>query len=232
MRADVPVVWISHKDGERCAGCGAELGAGRLVRITRTEGIRCMACAGLEDLVFLFSGDAALTRRAIALSSRHAVVVRFSRARKRHERQGVLVEEAAIERARQSCAEDASRREAARRKRDTRSVMAERDYVARFAADILGMYPSCPRVEAEAIAWRACQKSSGRVGRTAAAKALDAKAIELAVRAHVRHRHTRYDQLLSEGADPRDARGVAHDDIERILEAWRQPPAAPPASPP
>jgi hypothetical protein len=36
-----------------------------------------------------------------------AVVVRFSRSRKRYERQGILVERAALERAGQECAEDA-----------------------------------------------------------------------------------------------------------------------------
>ncbi len=56
---------------------------------------------GLGDLVFLSAGDAALTRRAKKASGRSAVVVRFSRARKRYERQGLLVEEAALLRARE-----------------------------------------------------------------------------------------------------------------------------------
>ena len=68
MADETPVVWISHKDGERCAGCGAELGAGRFIQISRETGIRCMNCAGYGDLVFLASGDAALTRRATDLA--------------------------------------------------------------------------------------------------------------------------------------------------------------------
>jgi hypothetical protein len=43
----------------------------------------CMTCADLEHLVFLPRGDTALTRRARKHSSLSAVVVRFSRARKR-----------------------------------------------------------------------------------------------------------------------------------------------------
>jgi hypothetical protein len=56
----------------------------------------CLRCAGLDDLLFLASGDAALTRRARAKSERSAVVVRWSRTRKRYERQGLLVEPQAL----------------------------------------------------------------------------------------------------------------------------------------
>jgi hypothetical protein len=48
--------------------------------------------------VFLPSGDALLTRRVHAVSSKHAVVVRWSPARNRNERQGLLVERDALER--------------------------------------------------------------------------------------------------------------------------------------
>jgi hypothetical protein len=51
----------------------------------------------LGQLVYVPSGDAALTRRARMHSPLSAVVVRFSRARKRYERQGILVSEVALE---------------------------------------------------------------------------------------------------------------------------------------
>ena len=92
-----PVVWISHKDA-KCNSCGAGLGRGKLIVIDRAQGIRCLECASLAGLEFLPSGDAALIRRALARSSPSAVVVKFSRARKRNERQGVLVEETATHR--------------------------------------------------------------------------------------------------------------------------------------
>jgi hypothetical protein len=63
-------------------------------------GPACLACVGLDDLEFLPAGDALLTRRAKANSARSAVVVRFSRTRRRYERQGLLVEPAALEEAR------------------------------------------------------------------------------------------------------------------------------------
>jgi hypothetical protein len=68
------VVWISYK-GASCARCGADLGRGELIVMDRSQGIRCIGCAGLGGLVFLPSGDVALTQRALAHSSRSAIVV-------------------------------------------------------------------------------------------------------------------------------------------------------------
>ena len=89
--AEPTVVWISHRVGERCAGCAAEVFTGDFIQITRETGIRCATCAGLADLVYLPARDPALTRRAGAHLSRAVTVVKFSRARRRHERQGMLV---------------------------------------------------------------------------------------------------------------------------------------------
>lgn len=58
-----------------------------------------------------------MTRRAKASSRLSAVVVRFSRARKRYERQRVLVEEQALERAERECLAD-ERARARRRERE------------------------------------------------------------------------------------------------------------------
>jgi hypothetical protein len=66
-----------------CAECG---GTGDLLRMD-DAGPLCLACADLDHLVFLPAGDAALTRRTTKASSLSAVVVRWSRARKRYERQ-------------------------------------------------------------------------------------------------------------------------------------------------
>ena len=70
----------------------------------------CLRCADLDHLVFLPRGNTALTRRASKHSTLRAVVVQFSRTRKRYERQSVLVEEAALERAEQECLADAEAR--------------------------------------------------------------------------------------------------------------------------
>jgi hypothetical protein len=45
---------------------------------------------------FTFRGRPLLARRVKAKSGRHAVVVRFSKSRRRYERQGLLVEPGAI----------------------------------------------------------------------------------------------------------------------------------------
>jgi hypothetical protein len=68
----------------------------------------CLACADLDHLVYLPRGDTALTRRARKHSALSAVVVRFSRTRKRYERQGVLVEESALEQAGEECSAELS----------------------------------------------------------------------------------------------------------------------------
>ena len=93
-----------------CAACSD---TGRFL-LMEDRGPICMRCAKLDHLFYLPTGDAALTRRATGASSLTAVVVRFSRARRRYERQGVLVEEAALAAAERDCLgeeEAAARRE-------------------------------------------------------------------------------------------------------------------------
>jgi hypothetical protein len=77
--------WICH----RCGGTGELL-------MMETPGPACLRCVGLDDLAYLPAGDALLTRRAKAKSTRYAVVVRFSRTRRRYERQGLLIEPHAL----------------------------------------------------------------------------------------------------------------------------------------
>jgi hypothetical protein len=85
-----------------CSQCG---GTGGFL-LMEEPGPMCLACADLDHLVFLPAGDATLSRRAKKASRLSLVVVRFSRARKRYERQGILVEEAALERAEDECLAD------------------------------------------------------------------------------------------------------------------------------
>jgi hypothetical protein len=77
--------WTCH----RCGGTGDLL-------MMENPGPACLRCVGLDDLEFLSAGDALLTRRVKAKSARHAVVVRFSKSRRRYERQGLLVEPQAL----------------------------------------------------------------------------------------------------------------------------------------
>ena len=91
-RAPELVVIVPLNDEWTCHRCG---GTGDLL-IMEKPGPACLRCAGLGDLEFLPAGDALLTRRVKALSPRYAVVVRFSRRRRRYERQGLLVEPQAL----------------------------------------------------------------------------------------------------------------------------------------
>jgi hypothetical protein len=79
-----------------CHCCG---GTGALLMMEK-PGPACLRCVGLDDLEFVPAGDALLTRRAKTKSARYAVVVRFSRTRRRYERQGLLVEPQALAQAR------------------------------------------------------------------------------------------------------------------------------------
>jgi hypothetical protein len=202
-----------------CAECGEALGKGQFLRM-EAERPLCLTCADLAHLVFLERGDAALTRRATRYSTLHAVVVRFSRARQRYERQGVLVEEDALSRAEQECLSDAAARESARERAAMRRADLDAAYVEAFARRVGELFPGCPRTAQHAIAEHACRKHSGRVGRSAAAKELDAKAVSLAVRAHVRHAHTPYDQLLVRGTGRHEARVEVAPLVEEWLERW------------
>jgi hypothetical protein len=217
-KSDDIVVFEILRDSA-CAECGEELGKGRWLRLEKERPL-CMSCADLAHLVFLPRGDAALTRRASRYSALRAVLVRFSRARNRYERQGVLVEEAALARAEQECLSDSDARARARERRAEREVSIDLRYRAEFARHIRVLYPGCPELEAIAIAEHACVKHSGRVGRTADAKQFEPEAIALAVRAHVRHVHTEYDQLLIAGWERHEARGRVLSQVDAVLENW------------
>src|SRR5437870_13635333 len=89
-------VFISHRDST-CGECLEELGSKACITLVRDKGALCLSCADLDQLIFLASGDAALTRRARKHSLLSAVVLKWSRARERYERQVLMVGEAAPE---------------------------------------------------------------------------------------------------------------------------------------
>src|SRR3972149_2216479 len=102
-------VFITTTDAA-CDDCGEQLGRKAWVTLVENKGALCLACADLDHLIFLPSGNAALTRRSDKYSMLSAVVLKWSRARKRYERQGLLVEEDALQRAEQECLDDAEAR--------------------------------------------------------------------------------------------------------------------------
>jgi len=211
------LVVISPLKDWTCSACGA---TGSLL-IMDDPGPLCMACAELDHLVYLPSGSAAVTRRARRGSRLWAVVVRFSRARGRYERQGILVEEAALERAEADCLADeparARRRERDAARRETEDLKLQDE----MAVAIMELYPGCPSDRAREIARHAAARGSGRVGRSAAGRALQQHALELAVTASIRHQDTPYDNLLMDGTDRNEARELVRGEVDRVLDAWR-----------
>ena len=78
-------VFISSRDST-CDECGEHLGRRAWITLVKDKGTLCLSCADLDHLVFLPSGDAALTGRARKHLSLAAVVLEWTRARKRYER--------------------------------------------------------------------------------------------------------------------------------------------------
>jgi hypothetical protein len=214
------VVFIPTRNST-CTECKQELGRGAWITLDRKKNAFCLNCADLDHLVFLPSGDAALTRRSRKYSGLSAVVVKWSRARKRYERQGLLVENDALERSEKECATDEDARKLARARAALRRAELDLEYIRSFAGRVREIYSSCPAGRERLIAEHACRKYSGRVGRSAAAKALDEEAVRLAVTAHVRHAETNYDELLLKGIERRDAREKVYPGVSRILDRWK-----------
>jgi hypothetical protein len=216
------VVFCTLRDS-RCSECRAELFHGSFLLVENGEPL-CLTCADLDHLVYLPSGDAALTRRARKHSTLSAVVVQFSRARKRYERQGILVEEAALERAQEECLSDAELRASRRDREALRRGEEDVALVERLATKILELFPGCPSDDAQSIAAHTAVRGSGRVGRSAAGRALDDEAVRLAVIAFIRHRYTRYDELLMKSMDRSWARQEVQPRIGEMLDAWLRSP--------
>jgi hypothetical protein len=128
---------------------------------------------------------------------------------------------AALDQAKQECEADASAREGKQAAAAKRREKQEAEYRSAFAGRIRELYPSAPAGVEEPIADHACRKYSGRVGRSAAAKKLFAETVDLAVRAHIRHSHTKYESLFSKGFEKEDARREVRDKVDEVAARWR-----------
>jgi hypothetical protein len=213
-------VFISHRDS-KCDECGEGLGRQAWITLEENKGALCLACADLEELVFLPTGDAALTRRSKKYSTLSAVVLKFSKPRGRYERQGLLVEEDALAQAEAECLADSEVRQRRNERARERRAELDEEFVREFAKRIRAIFPHCPEGREQIIAEHACLKYSGRVGRSAAAKTYEEEMVRLAVLAHVRHRETNYDSLLAKGWSRGEARSHVRDRVETVLKDWR-----------
>ncbi len=210
-------VWWTKRE-VKCAACRTRISKNDFLQRKGKRSL-CLACAGLAHLTFLPRGDLALTRRASKHSILHAIVVR--RVRGRLERQGMLVENEALQRAARECQADAPVRARARAKAAVRRAVVDERYLREFTQRLGELFPGCPASQREAIAKHTCEKYSGRIGRSAAAVRFESRAIEVAIKAHIRHHHTKYDELLDRGVARKKARSKVHRAIKKKFEAWR-----------
>ncbi len=221
VKKDDLKVYINSRNSN-CDDCQENLDQNAWITITEDKRVICLSCADLDHLVYLPSGSAALTRRARKYSGLSAIVLKWSKTRNRNERQGILVEEAALKDAEIACLADEDARAHRRAREAKRRAELDLVYVGDFIDAIRQAYPGCPTETVEAIAEHACQKYSGRVGRSSAAKQLDATAIRLAVAAHIRHIRTPYDELIMGGCDRRTARSEVSEQISDVLSSWEK----------
>ena len=210
------VVFMTVSESAVCQECDETIERGEFL-FREKETSLCLRCA---DLDFLPSGDVAMSRRARKHSPLSAVVVQFNRRAKRYERRGVLVTSQAIEQAEKECLSDADRRAAQRERGVAQRQREDAKLVAEMVETICEQYPGCPPREARQIASHTARRGSGRVGRSAAGRKLHDDAIRLAVVAHIRHEHTRYDELLMTGVARDVARRSIAADIDDVIETW------------
>ena len=125
-----------------------------------------------------------------------------------------------MEKAEQECLADNEIRARHREREAVRREEVDSKYVEEFAARVRERFPGCPTGREREMAEHACLKYSGRIGRSALAKAMDEAAVRLAVVAHVRHRETEYDELLAKGHERWQARADVEEAVDRVLQKW------------
>jgi len=195
-------IFLTKKETLKCSSCNKRIALGQAF-VAESEKHRgtCFACSPFVHAAFLKPGNAALTRRSKKFSSYCGVLFEWNRRRKRFQRKGQYValknEKAAIKRAEQ-----------------------DKIYIAEFSKVIREHYPNCPKNREVEIARHACEKYSGRVGRTAKAKEFDKKMIDLAVEAHIRHTETNYDHQFGAGKTKRAIRSDIKPFVIAKMRSW------------
>ncbi len=214
-------IFLTKKKTLSCAKCGKAIAQGEAyVAESEKHKGTCFACSPYVNATFLKPGNAALTRRSKKHSSYCGVVYAWNARRKRFDRRGQYVEAEAIVKAQRECEADQEERKLKNERAAIRRAEQEKVYIAEFSKAIRAMYPNCPKNREFEIAKHACEKYSGRVGRTAKAKEFDKKMIDLAVEAHIRHTETNYDHQFGVGKTKRDIRSDVKPYIMSTLRKW------------
>ena len=215
-------IFINKKEKTTCSKCKKAIPKGEffVAEEERFLGL-CFKCSPFVSYSFLASGDAAMTRRSKKHSTLCGAVLEWNQRRKRFERKGQYVELKAIGLAEQECKADVDKRAVTNQKAAIKRAELDKVYIREFALAIRKMYPNCPENRETEIASHACEKYSGRVGRTADAKEFDEQMIDLAVEAHIRHTETKYDDLFGKGKIKKEIRQDVKGAVLHVMDKWR-----------
>ena len=215
-------IFLTKKQKLRCKQCGVAIPLGSMF-VAESEEAKgsCFTCSPFVNYHLLPPGNVALTRRSKKHSSQCGVLLAWNQKRRRYERKGQYVEAGAILKAKEECVADEEKRAAKSKKAAIVREVKDKEYIQAFGVAIRTNFPGCPAGREYEIAQHACEKHSGRVGRTASAKEFDAKMIELAVVAHIRHTETNYDNQFGKGKRKKEIRADLSVTINRILNSWK-----------
>lgn len=214
-------VYLTKKTTLSCMKCKRAVHEGdRFVAESEDKRGTCFKCSPFTEKEFLPSGDAAMTRRSKKHSRYCGVLLTWNKRRKRFERKGQYVEAKAIALAQKECDADAVKRKETNAKAAIKRAVIDKAYLINFAKAIREKYPKMPLNRETEIATHACEKHSGRVGRTAGAKQFDKEMIDRAVEAHIRHKETDYDLQFNKGKRKRAIRSEIKPLINQVLKSW------------
>jgi hypothetical protein len=164
------------------------------------------------ELVFVRTGNSALTRRLTAVAVYEVMVKPHRRGYSR--RGGLLVPPAELQAARDDLAATEAPRARSQQRREQQE--ATRREALKEAAR--RQFPTIPAGILDQIVAYTTQVGSRRVGRSREAEPEDVAF--LAVQAWVRHHRTRYDELLKAGFPSEEARAQVQGKIDRVLTQW------------
>jgi len=215
-------IYLTKREKLNCFKCKKPIKKGQaFVADNEDYNGLCFTCSPFVGYSLLPPGNAALTRRSKKHSELCGVLLFWNIKRRRYERKGQYVEYSAIEKAKKECAGDEKARAIKNQKAAEVRNAQDSIYIHEFGKAIREYYPKCPLNREFEIAKHACEKYSGRVGRTAAAKQFDVSMIDLAVEAHIRHTETNYEKRFGKGMRKKEIRSDLKETILRMLESWK-----------
>jgi hypothetical protein len=210
------LVVVEAIDDWTCAECGR---TGDMFIEDDGEAL-CLICAEMDHLVFLADGDGTLTYRATQFSVLSAVVMHWSRISESYLRQGILIEDEALDLAEQRCLTEEDARLCRDERESERRAREHAELQAPVAAEVARRFPNCPPERAAAIARHVDVHDRGRVGGAEVSHAGNEQALMPAVITVVRHLDTAYDSLLMSGFPREIARDRIRPAVDRTLADW------------